>query len=194
MAKKTTKKKAPAVEQPNPLEPQRFEFDGLTLVYDFDKISVEQSSVAKNILIFQHNQGVALPDTFSQVHRSGGSVWMPYCFSHLALVEKDGDLLTYNFSKAETLVYDKLKTLPAKELDERMEDVVLDFFTRNKLGATALDILRPRKEQAARTMLSHFLLMVTNAKYRNVTGLIENAMLQGHTPPENLEDLPDLEQ
>lgn len=142
-----------------PLDIQNFEMDGKNYVYDFERLTVMQAEICKAVLLFQHAQGQARPESFKEVLKSGGATWVPYIFAHL-IIEKtgDGNYKKWNEGAAETDTFALVLRQQDATLAEEMEKVVMDFFTRKNIGAIYLSARRGSSKPAVTEMLSRFMI------------------------------------
>jgi len=119
-------------------EPLEFENNGITYIYDYNRLCIEAAELAREAGEFRNNMLAAHPDKFDDVLKSKGAEWLSMIARYLLLESKDGNVSDFNKDHAESITDKFVKLLPLKERTKLME-AVNDFFTN--IGMTGISLV-----------------------------------------------------
>lgn len=128
----------------------------LNLVYDFNRLTIEQAESAREVAEWKISQIESPPDDFNLILRSRGNDYLPLLCSFLFVPLKDGIPLPFDPDKRPE-VENILRNAPVSILPI-LRDAVNDFFSNMKLQPVASLLLQTQAERNFQTRLLKILL------------------------------------
>lgn len=141
-----------------------------TFIYDFDKITVEQAELTRELLVFKSNQLNATPNTFKEVVKSSGADFTCLALSYL-LRERNikNEILEFNRDKVDSEVLKFVKNLPAKQLDN-INNCINNFFCSINREQQLLEIWQVKSKNNDMRNLALSKIMETMMTMKQTSG------------------------
>jgi len=118
------------------------EQEGIKLVYNFDRLTMQQKELATECLRFKLEQTKKPATKFEHVLASGGAEYNLRILSYILLpVNKTtGEPEKFSRSKADTDVYGKVCNLYGENVEKQLMEVGEDFFRRRNMSEIYSDV------------------------------------------------------
>lgn len=166
-------------------EPIDFKNGGRQYRYDFKLLTVKQVVWASKVLEFAYDQTQTSPSSLVEAFRSGSADYLIRFMSLTTKEMKNGQILPFNITNAETKGVKFFEELPAEEID-RMEECFMDFFSRRNKTGKAFMTLSGKGDSKKTVELLKSLMTLTTEKQSKTSKQKQGS--QTLTPPENLKD------
>lgn len=132
------------------------------LVYDFNKLTVEQGELTREVCEYKLLQQEAEASSVNEVLRSGGAEWLITACRYLFNIEGK----SYEQGTAEIEVDKIIRKLPYSERP-KLEEAVKDFFTNIGSDRTALALLQKKSDNNLMRMLLPLVMKMKSEEKSN---------------------------
>ena len=129
------------------------------LLYDFNRLTVEQVELAREVGEWKLQQNGAPPDDFNKILRSKGADYLAMMCSYLMVPKTGKEIEKFNFDNCGE-IEKIIKTAPATELP-KLKEITKDFFLNIGNAETGLTLLQPRLERQKDEALLRTLLTIS---------------------------------
>lgn len=159
----------------------QFEIDGVTLIYDFNKLTMAQMKMAEAVYGFQADLEKKPARTLKEKVQVGGADYDQVVLSHILLKRlPSGELERYKGGETQGKILDLINSMPAPQV-KQAEEVIVDFFTRR--GKYTLVLLVQRKYDF---MHSQSLASAILAAHQQVNSEPKSSTDNGESEPSSL--------
>lgn len=165
----------------------QFEIDGVTLVYDFNKLTMAQMKMAEAVYGFQADLEKKPARTLKEKVQVGGADYDQVVLSHILLKRlPSGELERYKGGETQGKILDLINNMPAPQV-KQAEGVIVDFFTRR--GKYTLVLLVQRKYDFMHSQnLASMILAAQQQLNSEQKSSTDNGESEPSSTPENAND------